>query len=83
LETNHASDLVSIVFVCFAMVLPLCGIVFGLCAFGFWIWMLVDVLKNERLQGNDKVVWVLVVVLLNWLGAAIYYFVERPKKHAV
>ena len=58
---------------------PLSAGAVGLLLFVFWIWMLVDCLQNERLQGNDKLVWVLVVVLLHFLGALIYFFVERPK----
>ena len=52
--------------------------VFGLLA--LWIWMLVDCLTNPRLKGTDQVVWVLVIIFLNWLGALIYLLVERPKK---
>ncbi len=47
--------------------------------FVFWIWMLVDCLTNTRLQGTEKIVWVLVLIFLHWLGAAIYYFVGRTK----
>ena len=48
--------------------------------FGFWIWMLVDCLKNEPSEGNDKLVWVLVIVFLHFIGAAIYYVVRRPER---
>jgi hypothetical protein len=53
---------------------------FGACAFAFWIWMLVDCLKFESSEGNDKLVWVLVIVLTNWVGALIYYFVRRGER---
>lgn len=55
-------------------------IFFGVIAIllvAFWIWMLVDCATNNYLQGNDKVVWVLVVVLVGWLGAIIYFFIAR------
>lgn len=52
----------------------------GLAVFGFWIWMLVDCLKHENDKGNDKLIWVLVIVLTNWIGALIYFFVRRPDR---
>jgi hypothetical protein len=47
--------------------------------FVFWIWMLVDCLKNPRLQGTEKLIWVLVIIFLHWIGALVYYFVGRTK----
>ncbi|HTI98328.1 MAG TPA: PLD nuclease N-terminal domain-containing protein [Dongiaceae bacterium] len=46
----------------------------------FWIWMLVDCVTKEPSQGNDKIVWLLVILLTNWLGALIYFFVRRPER---
>ena len=45
--------------------------------FIFWIWMLVDCLQNPRLQGTEKLIWVLVIIFLHGLGALIYFFVGR------
>ena len=52
----------------------------GLGGCVFWIWMLVDCLTKEPSEGNDKIIWVLVIVLLNWLGALIYLCVRRPQR---
>lgn len=46
----------------------------------FWIWMLVDCATKESNQGNDKIVWVLVIAITHFLGAAIYFFVRRPER---
>ncbi len=46
----------------------------------FWIWMMIDCASNEPSEGNDKVVWILVVVLTGFIGALIYYFVRRPER---
>jgi hypothetical protein len=51
----------------------------GLAGFGFWVWMLVDCLTNVRSDGNDKLLWVLVILFANWVGALVYFFVQRPK----
>lgn len=46
----------------------------------FWIWMLVDCATKEPSQGNDKIIWILVIIFTHWLGALIYYFVRRPER---
>jgi prolipoprotein diacylglyceryltransferase len=45
----------------------------------FWIWMIVDCATNEPSEGNDKVMWLVIIVLLHLIGAAIYYFARRPE----
>ena len=49
----------------------------GVLSFIFWIWMLIDCIKNESIVGNGKVVWVLVIALTHWVGALIYFFAGR------
>jgi hypothetical protein len=51
----------------------------GLLLFVFWIWMLIDAIQNPRLSGTEKVVWVLVVIFLHFLGALIYFFAGRSR----
>jgi len=46
----------------------------------FWIWMLVDCATKEPSQGNDKVIWVLVIIFTHWIGALIYFLVRRPER---
>jgi len=46
------------------------------------IWALVDAVKvpdDSMYQSGNKLVWVLVIVLLNWIGAIIYFAIGRPK----
>jgi hypothetical protein len=48
----------------------------------FWIFMIVDCAKRKFKEENEKVVWILVIILASWIGALIYYFiVKRPDKH--
>lgn len=54
--------------------------VFLLGGTAVWIWALVDCLRNESSQGNDKIVWALVIVVLHWLGGLLYLIVRRPKR---
>ncbi len=45
--------------------------------FIFWIIMLIDAIKYQE---ENKLMWVLIIALLNVLGAIIYYFVEKRKR---
>jgi hypothetical protein len=56
--------------------------VVGILGTVFWIWMLVDCATKERGEGNDKLIWVLIILFTHIIGAALYYFVRRPKRKA-
>ena len=67
---------------------PCAGFLFGFGAFTillivlasiFWIWMLIDCIKNERLTPNERIIWALIVFFLHGLGALIYFLVGRKK----
>jgi hypothetical protein len=51
----------------FAVVIPLLLIQLGLI-----VWALVDLTKRERVRGGSKVVWVLVILLLEFIGPIVY-----------
>lgn len=48
----------------------------------FWIWMLVHAVKNKALSDTERIVWVLVIIFVHFLGALIYFFVGRSKDSA-
>ena len=56
------------------------GGLISLACLALWIWMLIDCLTNNGIQGSEKVAWVLVIVLLPFIGSLIYLFVGRPKR---
>ena len=62
----------------FLIFIPLVLIVLALVV--FWIWMLVDCATKEPSAGNDKIVWILVIVFTHWIGALIYFLVRRPQR---
>jgi hypothetical protein len=64
-----------LVLVAMLFVLPI-----ALAAFAFWIWMLISAIQNKGLTESEKIAWVLVVALLHFLGALIYFFVGHPKR---
>jgi prolipoprotein diacylglyceryltransferase len=50
-----------------------------IAGFIFQILMLVDC-AQRNFKGNDKVVWILLLVFLGVLGAALYYFMVKRKR---
>jgi uncharacterized membrane protein YedE/YeeE len=60
-----------------AILLPLV-----IACFGFWIWMLVDCATNEPDTGNNKVVWIIIIVFAHIIGAILYYVVRRDQRIA-
>lgn len=45
-----------------------------------WIWMLIDCATKEPSEGNEKLIWILIIVLTHGIGALIYFLVRRPKR---
>ena len=43
--------------------------------FVVWLFALISALRNERLDSTMKLVWVLVILLVNGLGAILYLLV--------
>ncbi|WP_339688259.1 PLD nuclease N-terminal domain-containing protein, partial [Gimesia maris] len=62
------------------LLFALISMALSLLLFVLWIWMLIDCIKYEPSTGNDKIIWVLVIVLLNGIGALLYYFIRRPER---
>lgn len=54
----------------------------SLAGTALWIWMIVDCATREPSEGNDKVIWILVIVLTHWIGALIYLLARRPQRIA-
>lgn len=46
----------------------------------FWIWAIVDCAVNEPSDGNGKVMWLVIIVLTNVIGAALYFIARRPER---
>ncbi|MDK2973406.1 MAG: hypothetical protein PWP23_3161 [Candidatus Sumerlaeota bacterium] len=70
--------------VAFGGLFMLCCMVFsfviGIASLVFWIWMLVDCATKEPSTGNDKLIWILVIIFLQGIGALLYFFIRRPTR---
>lgn len=67
-------------FIWFLFVISMMGL--NIAGIIFWIFMLVDVAKRKFKKEDEKLVWILIVVLTSWIGALVYYFVVKKKEDA-
>ncbi len=65
------------------LLLILIIIVFSIVSTGFWIWMIVDCANNEPSDGNNQIMWIIIIVALHWLGALIYFLARRSQRIAI
>jgi phospholipase D-like protein len=40
---------------------------------------LIDILKN-KFEGNNKLIWILLIIFLGLIGVLLYYFIGRKQK---
>jgi hypothetical protein len=66
----------------FGLMALLLGAALSLAGFAFWLWMLIHAITNKGLADGEKIVWVLVIIFLPFIGSLIYFFVGRPKGHS-
>jgi hypothetical protein len=62
------------------VLLLLTGALIGLLVFAFWVWMLVDAITNRGVTDTEKILFVLLVFFLPFIGSLIYFFVGWPKR---
>lgn len=60
------------------IVLPMLAVI--ALGFVFWVWALIDCIRREPDTGNDRIIWVLVILLLHFLGALVYVLARRPQR---
>ena len=58
---------------------PLMGLI-GLAIQVFWIWMLVECVTKEPTEGNTQLIWIVLLVFTNGLGALLYFLIRRPER---
>jgi hypothetical protein len=59
--------------------------VFGIIGLAVWIWALVECLQvpdDSMYKTGTKLIWVLVIVLAQFVGAIVYFAVGRPSRDA-
>jgi len=55
------------------------GLVIAALVFVFWLWMLIDCIKNEK-DGTQRIIWALVVFFFPCIGSLIYLFARKMQR---
>ena len=43
----------------------------------FWIWIIVDCAKRKFKNDLEKIIWILIIIFMNWIGALAYLIVIK------
>ena len=54
-------------------------IIFAFGGFALFLWALIDVIRRQFPNPNDKILWILLVILIGWLGPILYLIIGRKK----
>lgn len=54
-------------------------VIFGLGGFILFLWALIDVIRRQFPNQNDKILWILLIILISWLGPILYLIIGRKK----
>ena len=52
----------------------------GLLVLIFMVWMIIDCVLRKFRNNVEKVLWVVLIIFTNWVGALIYFIVIRNMK---
>jgi hypothetical protein len=47
---------------------------------GLLVFALVDVVRRKRVRGDSKVLWILIIVLVNLIGPILYLLIGRKEE---
>jgi len=61
----------------FALVFAGVMVIFFVLFVVLWIWMLVDCAKRNFRNTGEKIIWIVALVFLHWIGIVVYYIVIK------
>jgi len=64
------------------MLYMICAMVLIVAASGLWAWMLAEAILKETGPTGQKLAWIGMILLTYVFGAAVYFFIRRPKRMA-
>ena len=65
----------------FGLLVLVLGAALSLAGFAFWLWMLINAITNKGLSDGERIVWVLVIIFLPFIGSVIYFIIGRAKAY--
>ena len=54
-------------------------VIFSVVGFGLFLWALIDCIRRQFPNQNDKVLWLVLIILIGWLGPILYLIIGRKK----
>ena len=48
-------------------------VLLGFLLFAIWVWTIIDIIKSDFSNQNDKLLWAVMVILLPLIGTILYY----------
>jgi hypothetical protein len=52
-------------------------VIFGGIGFILWLWALIDVIRRQFKNQNDKILWLVLVLVIPWIGSIAYLIAGR------
>lgn len=53
---------------------------FGLLCLVLWIWAIVDIINSRFREDSTKIIWILLVIFLPFLGTLLYFVIGREQR---
>ncbi|MBO9565619.1 MAG: PLDc_N domain-containing protein [Niastella sp.] len=53
---------------------------FGLLCLVLWIWAIVDIINSRFREDSTKIIWILLVIFLPFLGTLLHFVVGREQR---
>ena len=78
MSSNIAAVFLPIVIL--VLIFQLIMLILGIAGTIFWIWMLINCIGRKFKDDVNKVIWILVIIFLPFIGSLLYFFlVKKPK----
>jgi hypothetical protein len=66
----------------FELLILLMSLLIGCTTVVLWVMALVSIIKSD-FTGNNKIIWLLIIIFLPFLGMILYYFIGRNQRITV
>ncbi len=54
-------------------------VIFAGVGFILWLWALIDCIRRQFSNPNDKILWLVLIILIAWIGPILYLIIGRKK----
>ncbi|KKQ73174.1 MAG: hypothetical protein US94_C0036G0006 [Berkelbacteria bacterium GW2011_GWB1_38_5] len=54
-------------------------VIFAFGGLALFLWALIDVIRRQFPNQNDKILWIVLIILISWIGPILYLIIGRKK----